>query len=149
VGNRSSRADDPDRVKPLSLQPAAARPAGYGACAGRGGSPIVWLNSALAPLTVIAAARAATMTWFIALQGGEAADPEAGQTAAVWAMRNQRPFAPVHMRAKRRADGGIDLSWMRCARLGGDVWGPVEPPLEPGGESYRVDVVAAGQFKRA
>jgi hypothetical protein len=64
-------------------------------------------------------------------------------------MRNQRPFAPVHMRAQRRADGGIDLSWMRCARLGGDVWGPVEPPLEPGGESYRVEVVASGQFKRA
>lgn len=49
-----------------------------------------------------------------------------------------RPWAPAHLAARREPDGALALSWVRRARLGGDAWGVVEPPVGEEVERYRV-----------
>ncbi|MBY0562889.1 MAG: glycoside hydrolase/phage tail family protein [Hyphomonadaceae bacterium] len=52
-----------------------------------------------------------------------------------------RPWAPAHLRARRGANGDIDVSWVRCARIGGDAWGAAEPPLGASTEAYKLVVL--------
>ena len=62
---------------------------------------------------------------------------------ASWEGRARRPWAPCHLQAAARSDGGVDLAWIRRARLHGDGWDG-EPPLGEEGESYRVAVLRDG-----
>jgi len=50
-----------------------------------------------------------------------------------------RPLAPAHAR-KRLVGGDLSVSWIRRARVGGDVW-EGEVPLGEGAERYRVRVL--------
>ncbi|MEZ5972999.1 MAG: phage tail protein [Hyphomonadaceae bacterium] len=52
-----------------------------------------------------------------------------------------RPWAPAHVRAARAASGDVLITWVRCARLGGDSWGPGEPPVGVPTESYVLEVL--------
>jgi hypothetical protein len=54
-----------------------------------------------------------------------------------------KPFAPVHVRA-RREPGGVRLSWIRRTRREGDAWEPLEVPLAEASESYELDVLLGG-----
>ena len=54
-----------------------------------------------------------------------------------------RPWAPAHLRARRDASGDVAISWVRCARIGGDSW-VGEPPLGFPGESYLLEILEAG-----
>lgn len=60
-----------------------------------------------------------------------------------------RPWAPAHLRAAREASGDIAVSWVRCARVGGESWGPGEPPLGVPTESYRLEVLDGGAVVRS
>ena len=52
-----------------------------------------------------------------------------------------RPYAPVHLRALCEAEtGDVSLSWIRRARVGGDNWTDLEPPLGEAREAYRVRI---------
>ncbi|MEQ1489928.1 MAG: hypothetical protein ABL932_05205, partial [Terricaulis sp.] len=55
-----------------------------------------------------------------------------------------RPWAPAHLRAVREASGDVSISWVRCARIGGDTWGAGEPPLGFPSESYVLEILDAG-----
>lgn len=55
-----------------------------------------------------------------------------------------RPWAPAHLRAVREASGDVRITWIRCARIGGDYWGPGEPPLGFPGESYVLKILDGG-----
>ncbi|HVK81189.1 MAG TPA: hypothetical protein VM915_11325, partial [Verrucomicrobiae bacterium] len=55
-----------------------------------------------------------------------------------------RPWAPAHVRARRDASGDVAISWVRCARIGGDAWGPGEPLLGESVEDYRLDILDGG-----
>lgn len=55
-----------------------------------------------------------------------------------------RPWAPTHVHAARGASGDVLVSWVRCAHLGGDGWGPGEPPLSFPSESYRLEIIVSG-----
>ncbi len=52
-----------------------------------------------------------------------------------------RPFAPVHLRAKR-TDDGVLISFVRRARRDGDNWAPVDVPLGEDSERYEIDVLS-------
>jgi hypothetical protein len=43
----------------------------------------------------------------------------------------------------RLAGGDVRISWLRCARLGGDAWAG-EPPLGEEAESYRLQILSGG-----
>jgi hypothetical protein len=52
-----------------------------------------------------------------------------------------RPWAPAHLRARRRDDDAVEIGWVRCARVGGDAWGAGEPPLGTIAEAYRLEIL--------
>lgn len=58
-----------------------------------------------------------------------------------------RPYAPVHLRAQRGADG-ILLSWTRRTRTDGDSWEAVDVPLGEADERYEIDILDGGVVKR-
>ncbi len=60
-----------------------------------------------------------------------------------------RPWAPAHLRAARDASGDVTISWVRCARIGGDAWGPGEPPLGAPAEGYRLEILDGGDAVRS
>ncbi|RVU21775.1 baseplate multidomain protein megatron [Methylobacterium oryzihabitans] len=64
------------------------------------------------------------------------------ETSLVPAAPGLVPLAPVHARARRLADGGIALTWIRRTRRGGDPWEQVEVPLAEESEAYEVDILA-------
>jgi hypothetical protein len=51
-----------------------------------------------------------------------------------------RPYAPMHLRFAERADGGLDLTWIRRTRIDGDSWAGEDVPLGEETEAYRVRV---------
>jgi hypothetical protein len=59
-----------------------------------------------------------------------------------------RPWAPAHVRATRSASGDVAVSWIRCARTGGDSWGPGDVPLGELSEAYQLDILSGSIVKR-
>ncbi|MCE4223079.1 hypothetical protein HCU64_04895 [Methylobacterium sp. C25] len=49
------------------------------------------------------------------------------------------PLRPVHLRARREADG-VRFTWIRRARRDADAWEPAEIPLDEASESYALDI---------
>jgi hypothetical protein len=42
----------------------------------------------------------------------------------------------------------VAISWVRCARIGGDTWGPGEPPLGAAVENYQLEILDGDTVKR-
>lgn len=51
-----------------------------------------------------------------------------------------RPLAPAHLRARRGAEG-VEISWIRRSRLGGDDWAAAEIALGEAFERYRLELL--------
>jgi hypothetical protein len=66
------------------------------------------------------------------------ASPVQAQAAAIG--EALRPPAPVHLNARRRADGGFDLEWVRSSRLGWTWLDGADVPLGEGEERYRLTI---------
>lgn len=81
--------------------------------------------------------------------GGVATDARAAQARLTLPHAALRPWAPAHLRAKRGGGGDVSLSWVRCARAGGDYWGPGEPPLGAPSEAYLLEILDGGAVKRS
>jgi hypothetical protein len=62
--------------------------------------------------------------------------------------RGLRPLRPAHINAKRVANG-VNLSWIRQTRSGGDSWELPEVPLGEDSESYRLQVMNGTAVLRA
>ena len=60
-----------------------------------------------------------------------------------------RPLSPVHLRARRSADGALAVGWIRRTRLGGDSWAGEDVPLGEVDERYRVQVLRDGVLLRS
>jgi hypothetical protein len=61
-----------------------------------------------------------------------------------------RPFAPVHLKARRDPlSGEVRMSWIRRARYGGDSWEMAEAPLCEEVERYLVEVLDGAALKRS
>lgn len=81
--------------------------------------------------------------------GAVATDPRAALATLTLPHAALRPWAPAHVRAKRSGGGDVSISWVRCARAGGDYWGPGEPPLGVPTEAYLLEILASGVVKRS
>lgn len=62
--------------------------------------------------------------------------------------RALRPLAPVHVRARRAANGDIALTWIRRTRQGGDSWTVEEVPLGETSETYRLQIMSGTAARR-
>ena len=103
------------------------------------GAPAVLLDEAVVPMTVAAFERGAPLLVRAAPAGGPPAGPAMAELTATWTGRALRPLAPARLRG-RLAGGDLRLTWIRRARVGGDVWDG-EVPLGEGVERYRVRVL--------
>ena len=81
--------------------------------------------------------------------GGLAGDARAATLSATLPHAAMRQWAPAHLRARRVAGADVLISWIRCARSGGDAWGAGEPPLGAPSEAYRLDILDSGTLKRS
>ena len=73
--------------------------------------------------------------------GAAASDARAARETDTLVHAALRPWAPAHLRAARQAGGDVAISWVRCARVGGDYWGPGDPPLGEPSESYQLVIL--------
>jgi hypothetical protein len=111
------------------------------------GAPVVLLDEALARLEIAAHERGAALVAVAAPAGFPASDGNAAERGFTFADVWARPFAPVHLAARRVPGGDIVLSWIRRARLGGDAWAG-EPPLGEEREAWRVEILSGTTLKR-
>lgn len=110
------------------------------------GAAVVRLDEALVPMSVAAFERGAPLMVRAAPSGGPPSGSVMTEISAVWSGRAQRPLAPAHLR-KRVIGGDLLVSWIRRARVSGDVWDS-EVPLGEGVERYRVRVLDGGAALR-
>jgi hypothetical protein len=75
------------------------------------------------------------------------ADPHAIELTATIGATALIPLAPVHLRGKRQP-GGIEISWIRRTRRGGDNWELAEVPLAEEREAYRVEILGGSAVLR-
>jgi hypothetical protein len=111
------------------------------------GAPVALLDEAVVPMTVAAFERGTPLMVRAAPSGGPPSGPAMTEVTAVWTGRALRPLSPAHLRG-RLADGDLNLSWIRSARVGGDIW-EGEVPLGEGVERYRVRVLDGAAVLRA
>jgi hypothetical protein len=76
-------------------------------------------------------------------------DPSYVHVVHAFAGVGLRPYRPAHLAATRRADGAIELRWVRRTRLGGDSWESGDVPLSEGRERYRIVVRSEAAELRA
>jgi hypothetical protein len=81
------------------------------------------------------------LSWVAPPAGSLSSSNRAARADVILPHAAQRPWAPAHLRAKRLASGDIEVSWVRCARIGGDAWGPGEPPLGAPTERYLLEIL--------
>lgn len=58
-----------------------------------------------------------------------------------------RPYPVAHLRA-RATPTGRDVSWIRCSRIDGDIWGAGDIPLGEDSESYLLRITQKGVTRR-
>lgn len=71
-------------------------------------------------------------------------DTRATQTTLNLPHAALRPWAPAHLCAVRDASGDVLITWVRCARTGGDAWAAGEPPLGTPAEAYALEILNGG-----
>lgn len=107
------------------------------------GSRFVGVDETLATLTSDLADLGRNVRYRIVPPGVDAADASALGLSASSAGLALRPLAPVHLTA-RRTPSGIEIAWIRRARIGGDNWELLDPPLGEAREAYVATIYSAG-----
>lgn len=108
------------------------------------GARIVLLDQKLARLSISAHEWGEALEIVAPPAGGASTHNRAARFAVTLPHVALRPWAPAHVRAWRDGAGDISISWVRCARVGGDSWGAGEPPLGESTEVYRLEVLDGG-----
>jgi len=108
-----------------------------------GGAEFVLLNRAVRGLPISRDAVGRRMRLRVGPARDDHAAPSFREIDLTAAGDGLKPFAPVHLRARREvASGDVVLSWIRRTRFGGDSWELAEVPLNEEREAYRLDVLS-------
>ncbi|MFZ2030199.1 MAG: glycoside hydrolase/phage tail family protein [Vitreimonas sp.] len=81
--------------------------------------------------------------------GAPPTDARAAVEGATLPHAAARPWAPARVQASRGASGDVAISWIRCARSGGDSWGAGDVPLGELSEAYQLDILSGSVVKRS
>lgn len=76
----------------------------------------------------------------VRLTGSGALGGTAGPFEATGGLRAERPLAPVHLSARRMADGAVLIRWIRRGRIDADGWEATDIPLDEPELRFRVDI---------
>ncbi|MEZ5937573.1 MAG: glycoside hydrolase/phage tail family protein [Hyphomonadaceae bacterium] len=108
------------------------------------GARVLFLTGAERRLDVDDWERGLTLQWRAWREQPE--EPTAWEAAFESVPVASRMWSPAHLKAVGVPEG-VQLSWTRRARKGGDAWLPGEPPMEIA-EAYRVRILAEGELVR-
>ncbi len=107
------------------------------------GADFALLDEAVLPLDAPSALRGVERIWRIGPAHKPVSHDSYVEFAATDGGARLRPYAPAHFRAARdAATGDVALSWVRRARVGGDGWEGLDPPLGEDREAYRLTIGA-------
>ncbi|MEM9900649.1 MAG: glycoside hydrolase/phage tail family protein [Pseudomonadota bacterium] len=107
------------------------------------GSRVVLLDESVAQIDMALSDRGLARHYRVGPSGLTIDDPAMRHFVLAFEGVGLRPYAPVHLRVENRADGGLDLSWIRRTRIGGDSWLGEDAPLGEDSEAYRVHVLGS------
>lgn len=105
------------------------------------GAMVVALSGPMVALATGLDSLGRPLTWVIGPAGDGPGSPIAVTLNATVLPTALHPWSPVHLAARRAADG-IAISWIRRTRVGGDPWEVADVPLGETGERYRVEILA-------
>ncbi len=105
------------------------------------GSRLLGVDEALVVLTSDLADLGRSIRYRVVPPGIDAADPAAVGLSASASGLALKPLSPVHVRA-RRTPSGIEITWIRRSRIGGDNWELADPPLGEAREAYVLTLYA-------
>ncbi|MFP5075723.1 glycoside hydrolase/phage tail family protein [Rhizobium sp. YIM 134829] len=110
------------------------------------GAEVVVLDGAVKSLGLAVGEAGRALNWIAEPKGGLAGPPEVIRFAG--GRRAETPFAPVHLRALRQANGAVSISWIRCTRQNGDAWDDGEVALDEPEEAYRLEILSGASIVR-
>jgi hypothetical protein len=108
------------------------------------GARIIKIDARLARANIAAHEWGEVLTFIAPPAGAPPSNNRAEHAELILAHAAARPWAPAHLRAVRDGAGDVSINWVRCARSGGDSWGPGEPPLGFPAEAYVLEVLDSG-----
>ena len=111
------------------------------------GARFVLLDEAVVPLAQGLSALGVAATYRVASLARGYGDAASLSFTATPGPKALMPFAPVHARAKRGADG-VTFSFIRCGRRDADSWEAFDIPLGETSEAYRLDLFRNGSLVR-
>ena len=112
------------------------------------GAPFVLLDAHVIALISDLDELGRPMTLRIVAASRDHGDPSAVELSVTPQATALKPLTPVHLSARRSADG-VQISWIRRTRIGGDSWEAANVPLgEEGAESYALDILLGATVKR-
>jgi hypothetical protein len=113
------------------------------------GAAAVLLDTALRQVDLPLALRAQPRRWRVGPAALAVDDPALAERVEAFRGVGLRPYAPVHLRARRAGPGAaLGVRWIRRSRLAGDDWEAFEVPLGEESERYLVRVIWNGDIAR-
>jgi hypothetical protein len=112
------------------------------------GARVVILDGAVQPLATGLESLGRRVFWRLSPSGRDHADPMAVAFETTPGPSALLPLSPVHLKG-RRGTGGVQLSWIRRTRVGGDTFDAADVPLGEETEAYQVEVLDGSAVKRA
>lgn len=108
------------------------------------GASVVFLDSGLVRFDLRESEIGVPLAWRCGPSTRDIGDASYQTVTSTFKGRALKPFAPVHLTARRSSGGDIALSWVRRTRAGGDSWETLDVPLGETSEAYEVDILDAG-----
>ncbi len=108
------------------------------------GATVVLLDDAVKPLALEAGEAGVELNWLAEALGGTG---ETSPTRFAGGLRALTPPAPVHLGARRGADG-VAFAWVRRGRIDADSWLGRDIPLGEAEERYRLEIRKDGAALR-
>ena len=111
------------------------------------GSRAVLLNAVPKQINIPTAARGTERHYRFGPANQPISDPSFRYETHAFAGIGLRPYPVVHLRAKK-SGADLDVSWIRCSRIDGDIWSDGDIPLGEDREAYRLRVLKSGTVRR-
>ncbi|MBN9028993.1 MAG: hypothetical protein BGO05_21280 [Rhizobiales bacterium 63-7] len=110
------------------------------------GARVVFLDSAVRPLGLMAEEIGLSLNWIAEAAGGQGAT---APQAFAGGIRAETPLAPVHLSGRRLAGGDIRFTWVRRGRYDADDWDAADIALDEPEERYRVEILDGSLVRRS
>lgn len=111
------------------------------------GSRVVLLDTVPKQIAITAAARGILRHYRFGPARQPITEPSYRYETHAFAGNGLRPYPVAHLRARQNG-ADVDVSWIRCSRIDGDIWSDDDIPLGEESETYRVRILKSGTVRR-